>query len=120
MEDLEMKKSGLFKRTALLCGLLLTFLLTACGSQSPSDLIVGRWAFEEDITTGFEFFSDGEAIGFNGDETESADWSISEDTLKLTNPYGDDMLLMDIEELTEDRLVLSIEGQELVLIKESD
>ena len=94
--------------------------LTACGSKSPSDSIIGRWAFEEDTDRGFEFFPDGEAIGFNGDDTERAEWSISEDTLKLTNPYGDDMLLMNIDELTEDRLVLSVEGQELVLIKESN
>lgn len=115
-----MKKTGLFKHTALVCALILTLLLIACGSKSPSDLIVGRWVFEEDTTTGFEFFSDGEAIGFNGDDTDNADWSISEDTLKLTNPYGDDMLLMNIEELTEERLVLSVEGQEHVLIKESN
>lgn len=105
---------------SLLCVLLLVTLLAGCGSKSPSDLIVGRWVFEEDTTTGFEFFSDGDAIGFNGDNTDEANWSISEDTLKLTNPYGDDMLLMDIEELTEDRLVLSVEGQELVLEKESN
>ena len=58
-----MKKTGLFKHTALVCALILTLLLVACGSKSPSDLIVGRWVFEENTTTGFEFFSDGEAIG---------------------------------------------------------
>ena len=111
-----MKKKSLLRILSAL--LLITLLLTGCGPKSPDELIVGRWVFEEDTSTGFEFFSDGDAVGFNGDDTYEANWSISEDSLKLSNPYGDDMLLMNIEDLTEDRLVLSAEGQELVLLKE--
>ena len=107
---------------SLLSVVLLIASLAGCGSKSPSDLIVGRWIFEEDSTSGFEFFSDGDAIGFNGDDSDEANWSISEDSLKLSNPYGDDTLLFSIEELTEDRLVLSMEGmdQELVLNKDKE
>lgn len=105
---------------SVLSTMLLITLLMGCGSKSPSDLIVGRWVLEEDSTSGFEFFTDGDAIGFNGDDSDEANWSISEDSLKLSNPYGDDTLLFSIEELTEDRLVLSMEGtdQELVLNKD--
>ena len=107
---------------SLLSVVLLIASLAGCGSKSPSDLIVCRWIFEEDSTSGFEFFSDGDAIGFNGDDSDEANWSISEDSLKLSNPYGDDTLLFSIEELTEDRLVLSMEGtdQELVLNKDKE
>ena len=107
---------------SLLSVVLLSASLAGCGSKSPSDLIVGRWIFDEDSTSGFEFFSDGDAIGFNGDDSDEANWSISEDSLKLSNPYGDDTLLFSIEELTEDRLVLSMEGtdQELVLNKDKE
>lgn len=106
---------------SVLSTLLLVTLLIGCGSKSPSDLIVGRWVLEEDSTSGFEFFTNGDAIGFNGDDSDEANWSISEDSLKLSSPYGDDTLLFSIEELTEDRLVLSMEGmdQELVLIKDN-
>lgn len=103
---------------SVLSVLLLVALLAGCGSKSPDEIIVGRWVFEEDTTRGLEFFSDGDAVGFTGDDTNEVNWSISEDSLKLSNPYGDDMLLMNIEELTEDSLVLSVEDQELVLVKE--
>jgi hypothetical protein len=102
---------------SVLSALLLITVLAGCGSKSPDELIVGRWVFEEDTTAGFEFFSNGDAVGFSGDYTEEVNWSISEESLKLSEPYGDDMLLIGVEELTEDRLVLSIEDQELVLVK---
>jgi hypothetical protein len=107
---------------SILSVVLLLASLAGCGSKSPSDLIVGRWILEEDSTSGFEFFSDGDAIGFNGDDSDEANWSISEDSLKLSNPYGNDTLLFNIEELTKDRLVLSMEGtdQELVLNKDKE
>lgn len=100
--------------------MLLAILLTGCDSRSSAELIVGRWLYEEESSAGLEFFSDGTAIGFDGNDSTDVDWSISEDTLKLSNPSGDDMLLMNIEELTENRLVLSAEDQELVMIKENN
>lgn len=108
--------------SGILSIMLIIAFLVGCSSKSPSDLIVGRWIFEEEPTSGFEFFSDGDAIGFNGDESEEANWSISEESLKLSNPYGDDTILFRIEELTKDRLVLTIEeaDQELVLLKDKE
>ena len=114
-------KTSTKKITALIFVVLL-FLLTlmGCGSKSFSVFILGRWFYEEDTSSGFEFFDDGTAVGFNGDSTEQAEWSISDNTLKLSNPYGDDILLFEIEELNSNHMVLSIEGQEISLNKESN
>ena len=114
-------KTSTKKITALIFVVLL-FLLTlmGCGSKSFSELILGRWFYEEDTSSGFEFFDDGTAVGFNGDSTEQAEWSISDKTLKLSNPYGDDVVLFEIEEINSNRLVLSLEDQEITLTKESD
>ena len=112
-----MKKLKYFL-VGLLSVSFLAALLIGCGSDSPDELIVGRWFYEEETSAGFEFFSDGTAIGFDGNDSTEVDWSISEDTLKLANPSGHDVLLTNIEELTENRLVLSVEDQELVLVKE--
>lgn len=114
----KMKKIGFIKNAVLTGALLLTLLLTACGPKSASDIIVGRWIFEDGSDTGFEFFENGAAIGFNGNDADSATWTMSEDTIMLSNPYGDEMILMNIEELTEDRLVISIEGREIALVKD--
>lgn len=120
-----MKKMKKYFVTILIAMFLITSLV-GCGSKSSADLIVGRWVLAEESTyrriDGIEFFSDGDAIGFDGDDIEEANWSISEDSLKLSNPYGSDVILFGIEELTDDRLVLSIEGtdQELVMVKEKE
>ena len=114
-------KTSTKKITALIFVVLL-FLLTlmGCGSKSFSELIIGRWFYDEDTSWGFQFFDDRTAVGFNGDSTEQAEWSISDNTLKLSNPYGDDILLFEIEELNSNHMVLSIEGQEISLNKESN
>ena len=88
------------------------------GRKSTSDLIIGRWVFEEDSTSGFEFFQDGEAIAFHGTTTESMNWSISERSLRLSNPYGTDVLLFEIDEISGRRLVLSLNGEEIALSKD--
>lgn len=111
-----LKKVSALIFVAALC--LLT--LMGCGSKSSSELIIGRWFYDEDTSSGFQFFDDGTAVGFNGDSTEQAEWSISDNTLKLSNPYGDDILLFEIEELNSNHMVLSIEGQEISLNKESN
>ena len=67
-----MKKAGLLRYTGLLLALILAISMAECGSKSPSELIVGRWVFEEDPTSGFEFFADGDAIGFIGNNTDEA------------------------------------------------
>lgn len=111
-----LKKVSALIFVAALC--LLT--LMGCGSKSSSELIIGRWFYDEDTSSGFQFFDDGTAVGFNGDSTEQAEWSISDKTLKLSNPYGDDVVLFEIEEINSNRLVLSLEDQEITLTKESD
>ena len=100
--------------------MILAVFMAGCGSKSSSEIIIGKWNQEDNATSGWEFFSDGSMIAFYGDDTDEAKWSISEDSLKVSNPYGDETLLFDIRELTEDRLVLSTEGvdQELVFVKE--
>lgn len=111
-----LKKVSALIFIAALC--LLT--LMGCGGKSSSELIIGRWFYDEDTSSGFQFFDDGTAVGFNGDSTEQAEWSISDNTLKLSNPYGDDILLFEIEELNSNHMVLSIEGQKISLNKESN
>ena len=111
-----LKKVSALIFIAALC--LLT--LMGCGGKSSSELIIGRWFYDEDTSSGFQSFDDGTAVGFNGDSTEQAEWSISDNTLKLSNPYGDDILLFEIEELNSNHMVLSIEGQKISLNKESN
>ena len=111
-----LKKVSALIFVAALC--LLT--LMGCGGKSSSELIIGRWFYDEDTSSGFQFFDDGTAVGFNGDSTDQAEWSISDTTLKLSNPYGDDVVMFEIEEINSNRLVLSLDNQEITLTKESD
>ena len=92
--------------------LLLASMLVGCGSKSPSELIVGRWVLEGDTDTEWEFFSDGSVINSQGE----ANWSISEDSLKISD-LGD-TLVLDIKELTEDRLVVSNDSLDLEIVFE--
>lgn len=111
---------GLSKKvllTRMMIVVLLIAVLAGCGGKSPSELIVGRWIYEEDTDCGFEFYTNGDVVSFSGSRSEEAEWSISEDTLKLTNPRGSEFLLMDIIEVTKDRLILYADDQEIVLNK---
>lgn len=109
------------KYLAIVLSIILSFAFAVgCSSKSASDIITGKWTLESDTDSGWEFFTDGSMIASNGDDSDEANWSISEDSLKLSNPNGDETLLFNIQELTEERLVLTIDGvdQELVLVKE--
>lgn len=87
-----MKKSGLFKRTTLLCGLLLTLSLTACGGSSePGDLLIGTWLSDSDEMVVFE--EDGSCSApftYNPSWWESAErYTVKEDgTLVLSSETG--------------------------------
>lgn len=48
-----MKKS-LFKRVGLLSMLILMFVMVACGSDKPRDLLVGIWVSEDDEIVDFQ------------------------------------------------------------------
>lgn len=100
--------------------LVLVLMLVGCGSKDSSELILGRWILEEDNTAGYEFFSDGEVIAFFDDDQETANWSISDNSLKLSEPFGTEAIVLSIEELTDERMVLSVEDNEIVLIKATE
>ena len=65
-----MKQKGKFR---LLVGgaLLFAGLLVGCAVESNSERIVGRWIYEVDNNIGFEFYSDGSGVGFNGNEEDA-------------------------------------------------
>lgn len=86
-----MKKVSLFKNMAL-CGLLLmTFLMTACGSRKPSNLLVGTWVSEYNEIV--EFDKDGSCVApftYNASWWESAErYTVKADnTLVLSSREG--------------------------------
>lgn len=87
-----MKKSGLLRHAALLCGLILTLLLTACGGSSePGDLLIGTWLSDFDEMVVFE--EDGSCSApftYNPAWWESAErYTVKEDgTLVLSSEAG--------------------------------
>lgn len=123
-----MKRFFLFKRMMMVLMLLCVFSLTACGSDEPSDLLVGTWVSEDDEIVDFE--EDGSCTApftYNSSWWESADrYTIKDDgTLVLSSREGhvDDSFEMaeSVEEaidnsstyfVSEDTLV--IDGEEYV------
>lgn len=87
-----MKKSGLFKYAALVCVLLLTLSMTACGGSSePGDLLIGTWLSDSDEMVVFE--EDGSCSApftYNSSWWESAEhYTVKEDgTLVLSSETG--------------------------------
>ena len=81
----------MFKYSALLCGLLLAFLLAACGKRGPEDLLIGTWLSEYDEMVVFE--EDGRCSApftYNPSWWESAErYTVKEDgTLVLSSETG--------------------------------
>lgn len=87
-----MKKSSLFKCAALMCVLLLTLSMTACGGSSePGDLLIGTWLSDSDEMVVFE--EDGSCSApftYNPSWWESAEhYTVKEDgTLVLSSETG--------------------------------
>ena len=108
------------KRGLQLVAILLMAILVlyGCSTQSPADKLVGRWVLEDDPEMGFEFFAGGEGVAFIEDGMETIEWSFSGDSLMISDRYGYETLLLPVEELTNSRLVVSVEGQETVLRKD--
>ena len=113
-----MKKSGLFKYTVLIYALLLTFLLNACGSKSPSDLIVGQWIVpgEEDRAgttsqlVALEFFSDGTYT--SNRSNYSGGYSIDGDRIKLDGVLAESLTFTF--ELDDDTLTFYYDDGEIM------
>lgn len=93
-------------------------VLSGCTAKSTEDKLQGRWLFEEEMETGIELYSDGEGIGFTDSDTVSLSWNASDDRLRLYNPYEDEQIIFEIEELSEDQLVLTSDGDTRILIKD--
>ena len=49
---------------------------------------------------------------------ETFKWSFSGDRLMFSDQYGYESILLSVDELTNSRLVISLEGEELVLRKD--
>ena len=109
------RKRGLQLVAILLMAIL---VLYGCSTQSPADKLVGRWVLEDDPEMGYEFFADGEGVAINGGNIETFKWSFSGDSLMFSDQYGYESILLSVDELTNSRLVISLEGEELVLRKE--
>ena len=105
--------------TSVLSAMLTMLILTGCGGKSPSEQIIGKWNIAEQPDMGWEFFSGGSVVIFNESEQDEGTWSISEETLKITDPSGQETLLLKIEELTKDQLILCEEesGEKVTFIK---
>lgn len=79
-----MKKTTLLKSTLLLCMLFLMVVLTACGSNESSDLLVGTWLSGSDEMVVFE--EDGSCVApftYDGSWMESAEHYTVKESGKL-------------------------------------
>lgn len=86
-----MKKVSVFKRILFVCSVSAVFTLTACGSDEPSDLLVGTWVSEDDEIVDFQ--DDGSCTApftYNASWWESAErYTVKDDgTLVLSSPEG--------------------------------
>ena len=99
---------------------IVSFIVTlyGCSPESMESQLLGRWLWEDDMESGIEFYSDGDGIGFSGSDIDSLNWSISERSLKISNPYGDEVILFDIDRLSDHQMVLSYENQTKTLVKD--
>ncbi|CVI73954.1 hypothetical protein BN3660_03529 [Eubacteriaceae bacterium CHKCI004] len=85
-----MKKLS-FKHIVMVCSILTVFLLTACGSDKPSDLLIGTWVSDDDEIV--EFQDDGSCTApftYNASWWESAErYTVKNDgTLVLSSREG--------------------------------
>ena len=107
--------------------LLLAVVFSGCGQKSPSELILGRWIVENEeiesigMKMGLEFLPEGEGtISMNDGALEmKIEWTISEQNLEIYSSLEDDTLLLNIDEISEERMVLSGEEEVLTLSKET-
>lgn len=84
-------KNFTFKRIIIACSILVAFSLTACGSDEPSDLLIGTWVSEDDEIV--EFMDDGSCTApftYNASWWESAErYTVKDDgTLVLSSKEG--------------------------------
>lgn len=49
-----MKKISLLKSISMICVLILVLSMAACGSDKPSDLLIGTWVSEDDEIVDFQ------------------------------------------------------------------
>lgn len=49
-----MKKISLSKIISMICVLILVLSMAACGSDKPSDLLIGTWVSEDDEIVDFQ------------------------------------------------------------------
>lgn len=85
-----MKKLS-FKHIVMVCSIFTVFLLTACGSDKPSDLLIGTWVSDDDEIV--EFQDDGSCTApftYNASWWESAErYTVKDDgTLVLSSREG--------------------------------
>ena len=81
----------IFKRVIIMCSILAVFSLTACGSDEPSDLLIGTWVSDDDEIV--EFMDDGSCTApftYNASWWESAErYTVKDDgTLVLSSKEG--------------------------------
>lgn len=100
-------KNFTFKRIIIACSILAVFSLTACGSEKPSDLLIGTWVSDDDEIV--EFMDDGSCTApftYNASWWESAErYTLKDDgTLVLSSKEGHADDSFDLAESEEEAL----------------
>ena len=79
-----MKRTGLLA-AVLLCAMLLG-ALAGCGASSPEEQILGEWR-SADGEISWIFYENGNMVGGEDGDMESANWAIDENTLSIQAMY---------------------------------
>lgn len=110
-----MKKSRM--ALVIVFGLLIALSagLAACGGGNGDDPIVGKWTDEYGMVE-YEFKSDGTlVVGFMGEE-EKAQYSVQGGKLSFPDAMTGEQLDVDYK-VEGDKLIMTFEGEEVVLVK---
>lgn len=106
---------------SILIALTASVILIACGNGSPEKLIIGKWEWEDVSGNYIEFFEDGTSTGsiFGPEPVPGTYEWVDETQLEITWDLADIKdsvismpmeLVFEVTELTEDILVMTMQG----------
>ncbi len=98
----------------LLCALVL--VLAACGAGEEADPLLGTWVDEEYGVFEYEFVSDGTLIFRGMGEEEKVPYTAEGGRLSVTDPDSGETESINYR-IEGDRLILSIEGEEMAMVR---